>query len=73
MRRTVRAHQGETVDALCQRALGATEGVTEQTLADNPGLAALGPELPAGTRVTLPEPPEPAGERRTQPTLQLWS
>ncbi|WP_313801017.1 tail protein X [Sphingobium sp.] len=46
---------GETVDAICWRVLGRTQDVTEQVLALNPGLAALGPALPAGTVVTLPE------------------
>lgn len=51
----VTARAGETLDALCWRALGVTGGVTEAALALNPGLAALGPRLPEGTRVTLPE------------------
>lgn len=69
MQRQVRAHQGETVDALCHRILGRTADVTEQAYQLNPGLAALGPALPAGTLVTLPAPP-PATPART--TLQLW-
>ncbi|HKT28893.1 tail protein X, partial [Dyella sp.] len=44
----VRALQGETLDALCQRVLGRTASVTEATLAANPGLADLGPVLPQG-------------------------
>lgn len=51
----VTARAGETMDELCWRALGRTAGVTEQALALNPGLAALGPRLPAGTEVDLPE------------------
>ena len=46
---SVIAHDHETVDALCMRTLGATAGVVEATLAINPGLAAKGPHLPAGT------------------------
>lgn len=52
----VRAQQGDTVDQLCQRHLGTTAGVTEVTYTLNPGIAALGPVLPLGLLVTLPEP-----------------
>ncbi|GHE20105.1 tail protein X [Halomonas urumqiensis] len=65
-----RAHQGDTLDALCYRVLGRTDGVTEQALDMNPGLAELGPILPHGTLVTLPE------EQRTPAvvdTVQLWT
>lgn len=44
-----------TVDLLCHHHYGTTEGTTEAVLAANPGLAALGPHLPLGTRVTMPE------------------
>jgi phage tail protein X len=49
------AHQGDTLDALCWRHLGATAGVTEQALELNPGLSAHGPILPMGLTVTLPD------------------
>jgi len=52
----VTALEGDTVDAICWRELGRTRGVTEQVLALNPGLAALGTRLPSGTVVQLPEP-----------------
>ncbi len=39
----VRAHQYDTVDALCWRHYGRTQGVTEQVLQANPGLAEYGP------------------------------
>lgn len=64
----VRSLQGDTVDQLCWRHLGVTSGVVEQTYALNRGLAALGPVLPSGTPVHLPE-------AKTQPvktTVQLW-
>jgi len=66
----VRTHQGETLDALCYRILGYTEGATEQALELNPGLAELGPILPHGTLVTLPEEQR---RPRTQDTIQLWN
>lgn len=56
MTTTATALDGETVDEVCWRVLGKTAGVTEQVLDLNPGLAALGPCLPGGTSVTLPDP-----------------
>lgn len=49
------AHHGETLDGLCWRVLGRTEGVTEQALAMNAGLAANGPILSEGQTIILPE------------------
>lgn len=51
-----RASDGDTVDYIAWRVYG-TQGsqVVEQLLAANPGLAYLGPVLPAGTLVTCPE------------------
>ncbi|NMM75566.1 phage tail protein [Rhodococcus sp. SRB_17] len=64
----VRSQQGDTADQLCWRHLGRTEAVVEAMLDINPGLAALGPVLPAGTLVTLPDLPTTP----TRPTVQLW-
>lgn len=64
----VTALQGDTLDQLCQRHLGTTTGTVEAALLLNPGLAALGPELPLGTPVTLPAQPAPATAHR----LKLW-
>lgn len=69
MPRVVRAHQGDTVDAICQRIHGQTAGVTEQLLELNPGLADLGPILPQGTPVTVPDLPQ--RQQRTD-SVQLW-
>lgn len=64
----VRAHQGDSVDSLCWRHLGSSAPV-ESALEANPGLAALGPILPEGTLVTLPDAaPAPA----TRATINLW-
>lgn len=64
----VRTLQGDTVDAVCQRVYGRTAGVTEAVLAANPGLADLGPVLPHGTVIDLPDTtPQPAVQR-----VQLW-
>lgn len=51
----VRAQQYDTVDALCWRHYGRTQGMTEQVLQANPGLAEHGPLLPHGLEVELPD------------------
>lgn len=61
---------GETLDAICWRVLGRTQGVTEQAYALNPGLAATGPQLAEGTKVLLPDITETAPAMRE--TIQLW-
>lgn len=67
----VYANQGDTVDLLCWRHLGRTAGVTEQVLEANRGLSALGPVLPHGTPVELPQPQAVAPQ--VLPLVQLWS
>ena len=69
MPRTVIAQQNDTVDALCLRYLGTTAGVTEATYRLNPGLADIGPVLPLGRAVILPD--LPATATRVE-TVQLW-
>lgn len=64
----VRAMQYDTVDALCWRHYGRTQGVTEKVLLANPGLAEFGPFLPHGLLVELPDIIESA----TVQTVQLW-
>lgn len=46
--------QGDTVDLICAQHYGYTAKVTEAVLAANSGIAALGVQLPVGTRVKLP-------------------
>ncbi|NBC35552.1 phage tail protein [Novosphingobium sp. FSY-8] len=70
MTTTATALSGETVDELCWRVLGKTAAVTEQVLALNPGLAALGPRLPGGTVVVLPALADTASA--TIDIVQLW-
>lgn len=69
MPRTVIAQQNDTVDLLCLRHLGATAGVTEATYRMNPGLADLGPILPLGRAVTLPD---LSNNTARVETVQLW-
>ncbi|WP_233788163.1 tail protein X [Serratia ureilytica] len=64
----VQAMQGDTLDLLCQRHYGTTQGVTEIVLAANSGIAEQ-IFLTAGQVVELPE-----LERSTQQeTVQLWT
>jgi phage tail protein X len=65
----VRALAGDTVDALCWRHLRRTRDVVEQTYEMNPGLADIGPVLPGGQVVILPDAP---AEQKTIPTTKLW-
>ncbi|EKN3739204.1 TPA: tail protein X [Yersinia enterocolitica] len=62
------AQQHDTLDAMCWRYYGRTEGVTEKVLAANPGLADIGPVLPHGYPVEMPE----VSAATTTQTLQLW-
>jgi len=63
------AQQNDTLDLICWRHYGRTGAVTEAALAANPGLAELGPILPHGHKVTLPEDvPAPVKE-----TVNLWT
>lgn len=65
----VTTHQGDTVDALCFRHYGRTQGVVEAVLEQNPGLADYGPILPHGLQVELPETPT---QQSTPQLLRLW-
>lgn len=66
----VLANQGDTLDLLCWRHLNRTAGVVESVYETNPGLAALGPVLPHGTPVDLPEPAALIPDQRQ--LVQLW-
>lgn len=63
------ALQGDSVDSLCYRHLGSSDAV-ETVLDQNPGLAALGPILPMGTVVTLPDAGAPVAKKTN--LIQLW-
>ena len=66
---SLRALQGDTVDAICWRHYGRTAGVVEAVLEANPGLADLGSILPDGQLVNLPETPPQAAQRQM---VNLW-
>lgn len=65
-----RAKQGDVLDAVCKVHYG-TEAAVVAVLEANPGLADLGPELPAGTVIALPDLPQ-AAANAPQP-VRLWS
>ncbi|KWC22761.1 phage tail protein [Burkholderia ubonensis] len=65
----VRTLQGDTVDSLCWRHYGRTDGTVEAVLEANAGLADLGVVLPVGTPVHLPPLTTVAS---TKPLLQLF-
>ncbi len=64
----VQAMQGDTLDLLCQRHYGTTQGVTESVLTANPGIAEQ-IFLTAGQVVELPE----IERSPQQETVQLWT
>lgn len=64
----VRTQQGDTLDKLCYRHTGRTQGITEATLVANPGLAQYGVVLPLGLEVVLPQTSLQAVIQR----IQLW-
>jgi phage tail protein X len=64
----IRSIEGDTVDLICWRYYHHTIDVTEQVLTANPHLSVLGPILPNGTIVWLPEQPSP----QPLPLIQLW-
>lgn len=64
------SRQGETVDALVWRVVAGDAGAAKSVLEANRGLAALGPVLPMGTPVTIPE---GATAKASSPQfIQLW-
>ena len=66
---TYRTTDGDVIDAVCRRFYGREAGAVEAVLEANPGLAELGPVLPAGTLVELPDLPRPL---ETIETVKLW-
>ena len=65
---TARTHQSDTVDSLCWRHYGTTQGVVEAVLQANPGLAGIGLVLPQGMAVRMPV----VTSKPIQPVIQLW-
>ena len=63
------AQDREPLDALVWRELGLGAPAVQAVLEANPGLAAMGPLLPQGTRVVLPA---AAAAPAPAPLVQLW-
>ncbi|WP_338910680.1 tail protein X [Mycetohabitans rhizoxinica] len=61
--------QGDTLDVLCWRHYGRTDGTVEAAFLANPGLAELGVVLPLGTIIELPDASAIAS---TAPLVQLF-
>lgn len=61
------AKAGDVLDDVCLRHYGRV-GVLDAVLAANRGLAAIGPVLPAGHKIRLPDPPTPV----TAAIVRLW-
>ena len=70
MAETINARQGDTLDLLLHRDCGLGIEALDSVLAANPGLATLGPVLPVGTPVLVPDAAVAAPV--TRPFLQLW-
>lgn len=68
---TLTARQGDTLDGLIWRERGLGIEDCPAVLAANPGIAGIGPTLPAGTTVTIPAIAAPALPVRD--IVQLWS
>ena len=64
-----RTSDGDVIDAVCRRYYGRESGAVEAVLEANPGLAELGPVLPAGMLIELPDLPRPL---ETIDTVKLW-
>ncbi len=62
------ALQGDTLDVICARYYGRTEGVVETVLEANPGLSELGVILPHGTALELPD----VDSAPVTETINLW-
>lgn len=65
----VQAIQGDTVDLICWRYYGRTQGITEQVLSANPQLAKQDVILPIGTVVNLPDIAMP---QQNKQSINLW-
>lgn len=63
------ARQGDTLDALLWREAALGSAALASVMTANRGLAGLGPVLPAGTAVTVPD---TAPTAATLPLVNLW-
>lgn len=64
---TIRTIGGEMLDAITHKHYKGRAGATEAVLDANPGLARIGPVLPAGVEIVLPDLPEAKPQE-----IKLW-
>lgn len=64
---------GDMVDAICSAHYGAEANYTEAVYAANPGLAAMGPILPDGVSIFLPDLEETTAAVNEAAQPRLWS
>jgi phage tail protein X len=64
-----RTIDGDMLDAICLDHYGQVTGVEEIVLAANPTLAEIGPVLPAGIIIDLPDMPS---QQETVDIVRLW-
>lgn len=69
MAETYKTRAGDMLDEICFRFYGRQSGAVEAVLAANRDLADIGPVLPVGLTITLPELTAPVQE--AQP-VRLW-
>ena len=65
----IRTTDGDVLDKICRDHYGPAAYNVEAVYQANPGLAALGPVLPAGILITLPQ---QAGAVPKRPVIRLW-
>lgn len=63
------SREGEPLDLIVWRNRGRTGGLVEAALGRNPGLAALGPELPGDVTIQMPDNSTAPPVRQT---VKLW-
>lgn len=64
-----RCKDGDMLDWICFQHYSQESGAVEAVLEANPGLAKLGPVLPAGTLIVLPALPDTSQKS----TVRLWN
>lgn len=60
--------QFDVIDEICWRYYGRTQQTVEVVLEANPGLADMGPILPEGLAISLPDMPPPS----TSEAVRIW-
>ena len=65
---TYTTKRGDVLDKVCHDYYGERPGAYEYVLNANPGLSKIGPVLPAGLVITMPDLPAP----KNTSTVLLW-